>query len=133
MYQGKLIITLKKIIGSNIFVDPKTSDQLSNNEFNAFHISDIHKTFLQTAWPPQRKRRSSRAVIHSCWSALFLPQTTRTLVWEAVSCQTVLTPSSLSHSFLYSPSTSNSQQEFYKKYETAPNSPRNVIYVLRNM
>lgn len=35
---------VKKIIGSNIFVDPKTSDQLSSNRFNAFHISDIYKT-----------------------------------------------------------------------------------------
>ena len=36
---------VKKIIGSNIFVAPKTSDQLSNNRLNAFHISDIYKTF----------------------------------------------------------------------------------------
>lgn len=36
---------VKNIRGSNIFMDPKTSDQLSNNRLNAFHISDIYKCF----------------------------------------------------------------------------------------
>lgn len=36
---------VKNIRGSNIFIDPKTSDQLSNNRFNVFHISDIYKRF----------------------------------------------------------------------------------------
>lgn len=34
---------VKNITGSNIFIDPKTSDQLSNNRVNVFHISDIYK------------------------------------------------------------------------------------------
>lgn len=36
---------VKKSQAAIFFVDPKTSDQLSNNRFNAFHISDIYKTF----------------------------------------------------------------------------------------
>lgn len=36
---------ITNIRGSNIFIDPKTSDQLSNNRFNVFHISDIYKCF----------------------------------------------------------------------------------------
>lgn len=111
---------VKNIRGSNIFIDPQTSDQRSNNRFNAFHISDIYKCFQQTAWLPQLEKWSS------CNSFL-LVSTFPSLNNQDIGVGGCKLPdyfntSSLSHFFLYSPSTSNSLQEFHKNYEAAPTS-----------
>lgn len=108
LYWGKLIITLK-ITGSSIFVDPETSDQLSSTRVNASHISDIHRTFQQTAWPPAAEGGS-------CCDPFVLVSTfaNGTVAWEAASCQTV-GPSSL-----HSPLTSNSPRIFTQKIWSCP-------------
>lgn len=84
----------------DIFVDPQTSDHLSRNRFNAFHISHLYKTCSLTAPRPSRCRAAWPRL---CKSLLListsLSQTTRPLVWEAWNCQTVSTDS-LSYSFI---------------------------------
>lgn len=129
-YQGKLIIALK-ISQAAIF---SLTLRLLINGAIIDLMPSTFPIFTNVSSRPLgfHNQRNGAVVIHFCWSALFLPQTTRTLVWEAASCQTILTQV-LSHTLSFIPPAPQTLHRSFIKTMKLPQPPPhhlppNVIY-----